>query len=80
MTYHIQVTMVICAIDTYQRFGMLLSRNGTPAHLRSLATAYTGKPYARSAKGLETARVDLVNLKARMGEDFVNIVPLSQTT
>ena len=58
----IQVKTVIRAIETYQKHGIIFSRNGKPSHLRALATSYTGKPYARSAKGLQMAHDDLVAL------------------
>jgi len=66
-TYHIQVKMIIRGIDMWQKFGMSLSRNSKPADLRHLATQYTGKPYARSDKGLTQARTDLVAYLAAIG-------------
>jgi hypothetical protein len=57
---YLQVQIIIRGIEFWQKFGMALARNAKPAHLRSLATAYTGKEYARSDKGLTAARADLI--------------------
>ena len=53
------------AIRLYVRSGIRPNRGYTPANMRALATKYTGKPYARSAKGLQAA---LADLDALLGE------------
>ena len=67
----LQVKIIIRAIDTYCKFGMQLARNGSPAHLRALASQYTGKQYSRSRKGLEQAGADLAKLVAETAPDDV---------
>jgi hypothetical protein len=48
----------------YIKHNIKVSRNATPANLRSIATEYTGKSYPRSRKGLETALADLQKIRA----------------
>jgi hypothetical protein len=76
-TYWFQVNMVIRAIDMWRKHGIAMSRNGKPAHLRALATAYTGKAYARSDKGLLAAQTDLVAFVKDKHPD--EIVPFSRS-
>jgi hypothetical protein len=75
-TYWLQVNMIIRAIDMWRKHGIALSRNGKPAHLRALATSYTGKNYARSDKGLLAAQTDLIAFVKDKTPD--EIVPASQ--
>lgn len=58
---HVHKFALCQAIETHLRFNgrMRLTRTATPARLRELATRITGKPYARSRKGLELALNDL---------------------
>jgi hypothetical protein len=52
------------AIKTHLKFNgrMMLTRTATPARLRAIASEFTGKPYARSRKGLEKAYADLLEI------------------
>ena len=63
----LRLVTVIMAMKTHLKFGgkMRLTRTATPANLRKIATEFTGKPYARSKKGMETALADLEALKAQ---------------
>ncbi len=56
-----QKQVLIRAISVYLRTGgrMQLNRMGTPAHMRALASQFTGKQYPRSRKGLSQAYLDL---------------------
>lgn len=62
-----RISVVIRSIETHIKFNgkMRLTRMATPSNLRAIAGEYTGKTYPRSAKGLESA---LVDLKALMAE------------
>ena len=71
---YIQVRFIIRAIEMYQKHGLIPSRNGTPAHMRALASVYTGKTYARSAKGLASAHDDLVVFLKDKQPDDVRIM------
>lgn len=54
--------LAVSAIKLYLKTGMLTTRGATPTTLRAIATEYSGKPYARSRKGLEKALADLETL------------------
>lgn len=76
----LQVRMILSAGDLYLKHGIKASRNATPANLRSLCTAYTGKEYVRSRKGLETALADLRSLFHGVNPDSVQTVKDRQAT
>lgn len=57
-----QVKVVISAMQMYLKHGMQVTRAASPQNLKHIATQYTGKTYARSRKGLETALADLETL------------------
>ena len=46
-----------------------MTRTATPSNLRAIASEFTGKPYARSRKGLETALADLRTLMQQKNLD-----------
>lgn len=60
-----RLSVVIRAIETHIRTNgqMMLTRMATPSNLRTIASEYTGKSYARSRKGLELALADLQAIK-----------------
>ena len=60
-----RLLVVIKAMETHIRTNgrMRLTRIASPANLRAIASEYTGKHYARSRKGLETALADLITLR-----------------
>jgi hypothetical protein len=69
-----QVRTILSAGDMYLKHGISLSRVATPARLRDLCTAYTGKTYPRSRKGLETGLSDLRKLFHGANPDSVQTV------
>lgn len=64
----LRLTVLIQCLQTHIKFGgrMRLTRMATPTTMREIASEYTGKRYARSMKGLETALADLTELKATL--------------
>lgn len=50
-----------CHIESNGR--MRLTRMATPTNMRAIASEFTGKPYARSRKGLEQALADMLQLQ-----------------
>jgi hypothetical protein len=62
-----RLATVIRCMETHIRTGgtMRLTRMATPTAMREIASEYTGKRYARSMKGLETALADLNEIKAK---------------
>lgn len=61
-----QARAIILAIETHLKFNgqLRLARNATPSNLRTLASGFTGRTYARSRKGMESALADLKTLAA----------------
>ncbi len=66
-----RLVTVIEGMKMHLRTGgkLRLTRTATPARLRAIATEYTGKSYARSQKGMETALSDLYVIKEKMMEE-----------
>ena len=62
----LRLLTVIQGIKMHLKSGgkMRLTRTATPALLRQVAAEFTGKPYARSRKGMEQALADLEAVKA----------------
>lgn len=56
--------VLIQALEFHIKTGgkMRLTRSATPGTLRQIATEFTGKPYARSAKALQQALDDMRTL------------------
>lgn len=54
-----RLKVIASAIGLYLKTGMQANRSYTPANMRYAVTQMTGKTYARSRKGLETALKDL---------------------
>lgn len=61
----VRLSTVIRALETHIKFKgkFRLTRMATPTTMRQIASEFTGKTYARSMKGLETALADLAALK-----------------
>lgn len=61
----VRLSVVIRSLETHIKFNgkFRLTRMATPTVMRQIATEFTGKTYARSMKGLETALTDLKKLK-----------------
>lgn len=55
--------ILISSMKMFLKHGMRMTRIATPANMRAIATEFTGKPYARSRKGLEQAYADMVALR-----------------
>ena len=61
-----RMAVVIRSIELYLKTKTKMTRNATPANMRTWASEYTGNKYARSTKGLQNALNDLLELKARI--------------
>lgn len=59
-------TAVIGGMRMFLRCGMLANRAYTPQAMRDFTARVTGKHYARSRKGLETAMADLTKWRDEM--------------
>ncbi len=58
-TQLLQVKLIARGLKMYNETGMILARNGTPSQLLKLASHYSGKKYANSAKGRTEAAADM---------------------
>jgi hypothetical protein len=60
--FRMKVAMLAMKMYIESNGRLMASRNATPTTMRQVATEFTGKPYARSRKGLELAYIDLLHM------------------